>query len=308
MRDALRRVLPSEPTETATRVSRNVCKWAEIAAAALLITGSPAYADQATSLQPHRAVYEITLNQSSVSAGIGSLSGRMVYELKGSDCTGYTQNMRMVTRTVAEDGGTSLSDLRSSFTEGVDSRTFRFETENFQDQRLTESNMGTARIEEVAAGAGEAAKRLKIRLSQPKARDIEFTGEVLFPVEHSVKLLNAAQRGERIFTANVYDGSDKGEKIYMTTAAIGAAVPADELKSLRPAKTEGAPLTGLKAWPVSLSYFEKEATGDDAAPVYELAFLFFENGVSRRLMIDYGTFAIRGTLTQLTLMEPSKCN
>ena len=29
-------------------------------------------------------------------------------------------------------------------------------------------------------------------------------------------------------------------------------------------------------------------------PVYELSFLFFENGVSRKLFIDYGEFAMQG--------------
>ena len=42
-------------------------------------------------------------------------------------------------------------------------------------------------------------------------------------------------------------------------------------------------------------------------PAYELAFLYFENGVSRRLYIDYGEFAIRGSLKEITFLEPGKC-
>ncbi len=42
-------------------------------------------------------------------------------------------------------------------------------------------------------------------------------------------------------------------------------------------------------------------------PVYELTFLFFENGVSRKLFIDYGEFSLRGTLKEITFLEPSKC-
>ena len=42
-------------------------------------------------------------------------------------------------------------------------------------------------------------------------------------------------------------------------------------------------------------------------PVYELAFLMFENGVSRKLYIDYGEFALQGELTEITFHEPSKC-
>ena len=42
-------------------------------------------------------------------------------------------------------------------------------------------------------------------------------------------------------------------------------------------------------------------------PVYELSFLFFENGVSRKLFIDYGEFAIQGELKEITFLAPSKC-
>jgi len=35
--------------------------------------------------------------------------------------------------------------------------------------------------------------------------------------------------------------------------------------------------------------------------------LFFEDGVSRKLFIDYGEFAINGELKEITFHEPSKC-
>jgi hypothetical protein len=42
-------------------------------------------------------------------------------------------------------------------------------------------------------------------------------------------------------------------------------------------------------------------------PVYELTFLFFENGVSRQLFIDYGEFALQGEIKEITFLEPKKC-
>ena len=63
----------------------------------------------------------------------------------------------------------------------------------------------------------------------------------------------------------------------------------------------------MKAWPVSLSYFDAASGKADAVPSYELAFLFYENGVSRKLMIDYGEFAIRGQLIDLTMLDKGKC-
>src|SRR5262249_57811014 len=65
-------------------------------------------------LAPHRAIYEMTLAEARGGAGVTAVSGRMVYELTGSACEGYTQNMRFVTQMSNQKGGATLPDLRSS--------------------------------------------------------------------------------------------------------------------------------------------------------------------------------------------------
>lgn len=47
-------------------------------------------------LAPHRAVYEISLDQSRNAGSVTDMSGRMVYELTGSACEGWSQSMRFV--------------------------------------------------------------------------------------------------------------------------------------------------------------------------------------------------------------------
>jgi hypothetical protein len=67
------------------------------------------------------------------------------------------------------------------------------------------------------------------------------------------------------------------------------------------------PLDELASWPVSIGYFEPGSDKTDAVPAYELTFLFFENGVSRKLFIDYGEFAMLGELKEIIFHQPSKC-
>ena len=55
-------------------------------------------------LAPHRAVYEMSLANTRGGSGVTAVSGRMVYELTGSACEGYTQNMRFVTQMVNQGG------------------------------------------------------------------------------------------------------------------------------------------------------------------------------------------------------------
>src|SRR5512139_3016757 len=65
-------------------------------------------------LQPHRAVYDISLDETGTAMSIGSISGRVVYELMGNACEGYAQNMRFVTETSTTEGQASTTDLRTS--------------------------------------------------------------------------------------------------------------------------------------------------------------------------------------------------
>jgi hypothetical protein len=58
---------------------------------------------------------------------------------------------------------------------------------------------------------------------------------------------------------------------------------------------------------MTISYFEADKNKVDQTPSYELSFRYFENGVTSDLKIDYGEFAIKGELKELTFLEPSKC-
>ena len=79
------------------------------AAAALMAAGAvAARADDGPGLAPHRAVYEITLAKSNSGSGVSELTGRMVYELAGSSCEGWTQNMRFVTRSSNQEGAAQI--------------------------------------------------------------------------------------------------------------------------------------------------------------------------------------------------------
>lgn len=250
-------------------------------------------------LAPHRAVYEITLDRSRGGSGVTDMSGRMVYELKGSECEGYTQTMRFVTRMTNQEGSTVLTDMRSSSTEDASARNFRFSSSQYKDSKLSESTDGGA------ARSGPSGE-VKVELTRPERKEVQLKPNVFFPIQHSIALIAAAEKGESIFQADLYDGSEKGEKVYATTAYIGRMHAASYNKRLPVAKS-GERLDGLKAWPVSISYFEPGSDKQDAAPAYELAFLYFENGVSRRLYIDYGEFAIRGSLKEIAFLEPGKC-
>ena len=107
---------------------------------------------------------------------------------------------------------------------------------------------------------------------------------------------------QRQLVAGLYDGSEKGEKIYHTSAWIGRRRQSD-------ATAEGVPgLAKLASWPVSIAYYEPASIQRDSLPSYELSFRIYENGVSTDMVIDYGEFSVRGELKELTYSARSECN
>jgi hypothetical protein len=222
----------------------------------------------------------------------------MVYELTGSACEGYTQNMRFVTQMVNQGGTAMITDLRSFSWEEGNGKRFRFNSSQYRDEKATEITAGDA--------ARASTDDVKVELTKPAKKDLSLPARVYFPVQHSIALLAAAKVGKAIFRADLYDGSEKGEKVYDTVSFIGSRRPPGSNQRLPQVKNTEQ-LDQLAAWPVSIGYFEPGSDRKDATPVYELSFLFFENGVSRKLFIDYGEFAINGVLKEIIFHPPSKC-
>ncbi len=253
----------------------------------------------AVQFRPHRAVYDITFDHATPGSGVADMSGRMVYEMTGSTCGEYAQNMRFVTRMTNQEGVAQVNDLRTSSFEELATHRLRFSSSQYENQKLAEASQGSA-------GPGNGASFTEVKLTKPAKKTVKLPSDIYFPIQHSLALVEAARAGHSQFTANLYDGSDKGEKFYETSAVIGPrADPGSVKASAKVANSEK--LNGLASWPIAIGYFEPGPARLDALPTYELSFRFYENGVSSRLYIDYGDFAIRGELKELTFLDAGKC-
>lgn len=285
------------------RLPRLVLRGAPLAAllAALALSASAPSkaAGEPIVMVPHRAVYEMTLANARGGSSVTQVSGRMVYELVGSACEGYTQNMRFVTQMENQNGSATLTDLRSSSWEEGTGKRFRFNSSQFRDEKATEVTAGDA-------ARAPTTNEVKVELTKPAKRDIQLSARTYFPVQHSIALIEAARAGKTSFRADLYDGSEKGEKVYDTVSAIGKLTVSKAAARLSEGKNAQR-LAGVPAWPVSIAYYEPNSENRDGVPVYELSFLFLENGVSQNMLIDYGDFAIQGDLKEITFTEPGKC-
>lgn len=272
---------------------------AAVLATGLLWTGPAAAlaANETVRLVPHRAVYEMSLGDVRTSSGMTGMSGRMVYEFSGSPCEGYTLNMRLVTQLSDRTGQATLTDLRSSTWEQSSGTRFRFNSSQILDEKNTEVTSGEA--------VREPDGKVMLKLRKPERSERELPRGLLFPTQHSFAILKAAAEGRRLLQATVFDGSEKAEKIYDTTAFIGHKDKPGRQGAETKFKNDEA-LDKLPSWPITISYFDQSAQGD-TTPAYELSFRLFANGVSRDLTIDYGDFVLRGVLRSLEFLEAAPC-
>lgn len=271
-------------------------------------------------LQPHRAVYEISLDETGAAMSIASITGRVVYELMGSACEGYAQNMRFVTETTTTEGQSSTTDLRTASWESADARRMRFSSSTYTNEQLAEQTQGNAtktsgaspakgddppaKIAKPAAAGGDG---LAIELGKPARKTARIDEPVYFPIDHSAAIIRRARSGEPMFSGNLYDGSEGGEKYYFTAAAIGRVSTNNDLRAVPKVTGDAARLADLKSWPVAIAYFKPEGRHVDQLPLYEMTFRFHENGITSNLLIDHGDYRLKGELAELTLLEQSPC-
>lgn len=264
------------------------------------ITAFSAYATGAAEIEPlapHRAVYEINLTEPGA-GGIENIAGRLVFEMTGSDCEGYVMNTRFVLNTTLSQERSILNDFQSSSWEDPSQNAFRFLSKDFVDNELTEEINGNAESKN-----GE----IEVTLTLPEEKTFDISPDAHFPVMHIKKMLEAAVAGEQVFQAELYDGTDGGEKIYGTTAIIGAPFSLDDLGDFSTPTDEK--LAGVRRWPVTMSYFDDtSAQADEGLPIYQMAFQIYENGVTRSLVLDYGDFKLSGDLSSIEFFKPTICD
>jgi hypothetical protein len=270
-------------------------------AAALMLAGSvPVTAlvlPEIAEMVPHRAVYEIKLGQATSAAGITDVRGRLVFEFTGSQCEGYSQSLRFVMSITNREGTLTVSDLRSTTWEDAVGGVFRFDIQNLENQQPTEATIGTAKRDDTG--------RLEIALTKPVVTNLDFPGPVIFPLQHTAQLIAAAKRGEPRFEASVFDGSDLGQKVFQTSAAIGKAGAGDPTELDGVANAES--LKGQSSWPMTVAYFNAGAGLGEGIPEHEMSFRVYPNGVIRSVKLDYGTLRLDGRLSQIEFLAAKPC-
>ncbi len=246
-------------------------------------------------LSPHRAVYDLKLKSARARSGVKDLTGRMVIEMTGSVCEGWSVNFRLVNDFQFSRGKQRLVDSRSTSWESGDGSRMSFLEREFIDNRPYQ-------VTRLKASLNDG----KVRQKKPKILVFDIPQDAVFPVTHQMRLIEKARGGILRDKSVVYDGADH-DNIYQAITFIGKKrIGTKQSRNLK-GNGENALLNNTISWPVTVSYYSLKDKEHQDTPSQQISFLMYENGIAGDLTIDYGDFAMTGKLTHLDKLPQHKC-
>ncbi|MGE3873207.1 MAG: cell envelope integrity EipB family protein [Parvibaculaceae bacterium] len=247
-------------------------------------------------IRAHRAVYDLELQRSSEGSNVSGADGRMVMELTGSACEGWSTSFRRVMEMRPTEGETQLFDNQVASWESGDGQSLQLNDKQFVNNRLESETKLKADMDADRSKGGKGV------IDEPKAEQFELPSGALFPMAHQKHIMEAAERGETRDVSILYDGAS-GSKVYKVISFIG------KRKEPGADKAADKALQALPSWPLSVTFYEYDPkqTTTEELPSYQMSFPIYENGVAGTLTIDYGDYVLSGKLTSVELLDQQDC-
>ena len=247
-------------------------------------------------LSPHKALYDITMTSRKSSGQIVNIGGQMLYEWYPG-CEAWVTNHRF--NLLYEYTDHPPMRIASNFTtyETYDGTSLNFSSQRKRNGRLFQELRGKA-TRDKQTGEGVAVN------SMPDGMRFELPRGTLFPMAHTIKLLEKVHSGQRIFNSTIFDGSDEDGPIEIS-AFIGREQPyRTRLKKVTPQIDQT--LLEKPARNIRLAFFPLENDSEDAE--YEMDIMFHDNGVISDMVVEYRLFSVRQTLVALEKTIPETCD
>lgn len=245
----------------------------------------------------HRAFYEITIGRVDPGSNIVDARGRMVAEWRRA-CEGWESSQRLVVSMAPGEGDPINSEVVLTSFEALDGSLYSFDSETRVAGETVEQVMGTAE----RPGPGEPGTA---NYRVPPGVSVALPADTVFPFEHTIAVIEAAERGDFRSFNHYFDGSQPEiSPMAANSLILGKARPAAEGDG----KRFGA-VSDHKWWPVRLAMFADGGTSQaNEEPEFEMTQVLQDNGVVRRFEFDYGEFSLVASLVNLEEIALPSCN
>lgn len=261
---------------------------------------------------PHHATYEISLLQNRTGSNVTTADGTITYTLRDG-CEGWTIDQTLDINLLYNQGEQTHLVVSNSSWEAKDGSRYNFATRTMNNGAVTDVYRGMAERDSTGGMA---------RYAMPAGKSMKLTAGTVFPNQHLLTVLQQAvitQGGTALPPRMLYDGTDE-QPLSEVSGFIGKAMPAFDVAA-KAAAIEPRLLAGT-AWPIQFAYYnmpdtltnpstqrdDSNETTPTGTPDYELTLDLQANGVARKMRMDYGSFALSGTLATLkALPAESDC-
>ena len=254
----------------------------------LVFFGSNAFSrNSVDELLSHRAFYKMSAMKIASSSPIVNVEGRLSFELREL-CDSWTVEQSYVMVYQSNDGSEKQINTFLSSWEQRKGNNYKFFVKHKDSDASTTFIEGTAIMPEIK---GEGS----VDFEKPESKQITLNKETLFPSKHTLALINAAKRKQKIFQSFIFDGTDI-EPSVLVSSIIG------------PQRTFNGDVLELEKglyWPIRMAFFSPAEK--QIEPEYEITINLHSNGVVSALILDYGDIIIDVELVELNFLENSFC-
>ena len=276
------------------RVSSCKHLWPRLRQGALLLVAglclAPSIAMPAA-IQPHRAVYQLSLAETESDSDVLGADGLMQFEWSDA-CDAWTVSQRAQIRVGYNDGRVTSFGWIYNAWESKDGKEYRFFIRRLYGGGDGDEIRGEATLEG-PRGPGRAYFTL------PEEREVELPVGTIFPNQHTLELLTSLENDKMPLWREVFDGSSD-DGIFGVSAAVGRSLPGQDQTAL-----DDPLLMGQESWRLLIAFFGMDEA--QAEPEQEQELRLFANGISDQLTFDYGDFSVAARMVELTNLSSDNC-
>lgn len=254
------------------------------------LTIPPAQAG-ASNLVGHSAHYTIRLSAVHDNSGIVGAQGETDYRFVDS-CDGWVVENRSRIAFQYAQGGLTNSEWIFSAWESKDGRRFRFNVRQTRNGEVVEDLKGAVDRDK-ADGKGSAL------MNKPSDTEIMFPAGTMFPTQHTLAILKAADHGEGVFNRLLFDGSGL-DNPFEVNALIGKVRPVGPLSI-----TGGKAFDPARHWNVRLAFFNPKSQAPE--PKFEMELKYRADGIATRILQDFDDFSLDAVLDKIEKLPKPEC-
>ncbi len=242
--------------------------------------------DHSSEIASHKAKYIISLEKN-FGDDVSDASGEMLINVYDTgDGLVFEQNSSLTIYNGDGEGEQIVTNLAT--------------WQNYEGTRYRFTSRTVRNGEEEELIKGEALKddtshQTRIKYAKPNESEIVTSFDTVFPLHHLINALKEAKLGKAAVSNVVFDGSSETHEAVSVDTILGAPKKSDlKIKSDKDISTSSV-------WPMRLAVYAPGSNGPE--PDYEMVQNVFDSGVIKDMTLDYGSFQVKATLSEIDFYE-----